>query len=196
VRRTRRFLLGIVLLGLAVLSGCKGPPPTKQQFNDTFALDNKKLFKAGRDFRKALEPLQQGQNVTGAVKKAYDDVESLIKEIEDELDDMQLPRKSGTAKGYLEAYKDFIFEIEDKRVLQKHMKRIVDIVNDKELAPNEKWDRIQPILITIDVEEQEYPPGLEKNDPKRMGLNVVKEYQKKYCESHNLRPVSFYQKKE
>jgi hypothetical protein len=163
-----------VFVALALVAGCKGPPPTKAKFNDGMVKANKDLSKAARDFRKALDPIKEGKafnpsNVDTAISRS----ESLVKQLKEDYEDAQLPSNSGTAPQLLEDYQKFLAA--EEKVIDK-MKEIAKVAKDGNFTAQQRWAMMD--VLFKDIEKLE-----------RVPLDAIKATQKKYSEEHNFRLV-------
>jgi len=99
------LVLGILLVGL---TGC-GQPPKKKQFNNMIARANNELKEKATAFRKAIEPLSTGGQVTGAqARGALNAVESTFNEIKTKFDKMKPPVNSPRGQDLLDKYRAFL----------------------------------------------------------------------------------------
>jgi hypothetical protein len=159
-----------VFVALALVAGCKGPPPTRAKFNNNMSLANKDLLKAARAFRKALDPLKEGKEFKpGDLDSAISKCESLVKKLKDDYEDATLPNNSATAPQLLEDYQKFLAA--EEKIIDK-MKEIAKVAKSPGGGAN--WPRIQQLLGELDREE---------SGP----LSAVKATQKKYSDEHNFK---------
>jgi hypothetical protein len=145
----------VLLAALVLLPGCGGPPPSRVQFNENFADRNTKLYKAGRAFRKSLDPLlkENRKPILSDVKKARDDAKDAYEEVSTEFRASRLPRKQGNASAMFDAYKDFLDTEEE--IINKDFDQIIKVLeNDKEFqALDEKKNAIEDIIDAIETKE-------------------------------------------
>jgi cytochrome c556 len=173
--RVRCVPLLVTAVLAALLAGCHGPPPTRVEFNNNLADRNAKLYKAGRAFRKTLDPLlKDGRSAdVAAVKKARDDARAALEDVSSEFKDSRTPRKGGNAQAIWDAYNDFLATEDD--IVNKYFAEIIQVLeDDKEYPSNsDKKAKILAILKKIDKEEAD-----------KMG--VVYKEQKSYADAFNF----------
>jgi hypothetical protein len=174
VNRHSRILIATTVACLLLAgNGCKGPPLKPTRFNDTLAKATQKLAQATRPFRKALLPLGTGQPANPSeVQNAFAGMERALKEARSETEDISPPSSSKSGPTLLFQYKNFLDSQET--ILTRHMKGIVDTVNNNQLSPADKWGVVQAAFAKIEEEEN-----------RSMGTlrSALSEFQKE----HNLR---------
>jgi hypothetical protein len=149
------FGLILAMAALLFLPGCGGPPPSRVEFNNSFADRNARLYKAGRAFRKTLDPLfKEGRRPTVAdTKKARDDARTTLEDVSTEFRKMRMPRKAGNAQDMADAYKDFLDTEEE--IINKDYDKIIKVLEDDKEYPSmdDKKNEIENILDNIDSKE-------------------------------------------
>jgi hypothetical protein len=166
----KRLWLLLVPAALAA-AGCSAPPKPLR-FNNMMARANAKLSAAAKSFGKTLEPLANGRPADpGAVRSAYRNMESALKEVKAEFDELKPPLNSGNGQEMLDKYKEFLRGQEN--VLSSVASRVVQIV-ETPMAPGQQWAQIQPLLAQA--------PAIESQT-----LTALKGVQDKYAQSHKLK---------
>lgn len=145
-----RLALLLAATAAACAAGCKAPPKP-MKFNKMLAASNAKLAESGKAFRKTVEPLAEGKQVTpSAVESAYRNMESTLASLRDEWDDQKPPIRSSSGPDLLEKYQAFL-DAEGK-VLQVYQ-NVVKVAQDGGLPPKDKWSRINAFLQAGAAEE-------------------------------------------
>jgi hypothetical protein len=164
-----KILRGIGLLVLLLfVVGCR-VPPTKIQFNDRIARDNKQLKSAGVAFSKALgEALKSGN--PGSLRSSLSQVETTLSKVKEFHNDGILPVGSSSAQAYQDAYVAFLGS--QDRIVAK-MREIVTAV--------EKGNRGQVSALQAEIGSIEMP-----------AFEKLKNAQKAYCDEHNYKTVEKY----
>lgn len=179
--RPHRTLLGVgLVLAILLLSGCKGPPPSKVGFMNRLAEYNEKLFAIGRKFRTAIAPLAYpGENKKESnhfdpneVRRVQTEAENQVREIRDDFDDMVSPRKSPPGAKLREAYEEFL--VIQERIAREHMVKIVSIIDEKNASNDDKASRVREVMDKIEADEREVTVKLA-------------DAQKKYTSAHSLK---------
>jgi hypothetical protein len=150
----------VVLLALAAAfaAGC-GMPPTRVEFVEKIASENRKIARSTRAFRAAILPLRNGQAANPAeVRKAYDDMVRTVKGVKSDMDFQLLPPSSSSAKGLLDAYKAYL-DGQDE-ILQTLMLPIVQEVEmptdaDGQPTNDVRWGVISGLLAQVSAKENE-----------------------------------------
>ena len=152
----------IVLLALAAAAsfaaGC-GLPPTRVEFIEKIAAENRKIARSTRAFRSAILPLKNGQAANAAeVRKAYDDMAKTVKEVKSDTAFQLLPPSSSSAKDFLDAYKAYLDGQDD--ILQNLMLPIVQEVEkptdgNGQPTNEERWAFISGQLAQVSAKENE-----------------------------------------
>lgn len=130
-------------LALVLLAGCETNAAKLTRFNDQMALSNRKLGMAAWDLRELIFPLSRGTPVdVDSVKSSYEAIRSLLAEIRKEQakfkDEIQsLPAAVEMHKAYGE-YLDAV-----ERIVEQDYATIVRWVSVPNLAPLDKWAKIQ-----------------------------------------------------
>lgn len=151
-RHSRILIATTVACLLLAGSGCKGPPLKPTRFNDTLAKATQKLAMASRPFRKALLPLGTGQPANPSeVQTAFAGMERALREARADTEDISPPSSSKSGPTVLFQYKNFLDSQEV--ILTRHMKSILDTVNDNRLSPADKWGVVQAAFAKIEEEE-------------------------------------------
>jgi len=163
----------LMVLAWAVLgSGCLKPPPTRINFNEKIAKSVRKLAAQGGAFRKALEPLSQGNPANPS--SAADGIGKTIAEVETEAEELSVPGKaSASAPDYLAAFQAFVKA--ERKLYDTHVKTIVGIANGPG-DPKAKWAKVDQELQALGAAEQP-------------ALNALKTAQQRYTQEHNYRVV-------
>ena len=177
-----RRLSGItVLLALMLTaSGCKGPPPPPEVFNEKLVEYNERLFTVGRTFRAALIPRfypkenkdKQSFQVN-LVRRAQSDAEAAVNDIRASFNDLRRPRNSISGKRLREVYEEFL--VVQEAIAKEDMKKIVEILDDVEIKEADKDDQIRDIMKKIEEDEREVATNL---------ANAHREF----ARDHNLAP--------
>ena len=131
----KRTLLLILAAATVGAVGC-GLPPSRVEFIEKLAKDNRQIARSTRSFRSAILPLKDGNAATPAqVRSAYQEMEKALKEVRADVDGQLLPASSTSAKDFLAAYKTYLDGQQD--ILTNLMQPIVQEV---ELPTDENGD--------------------------------------------------------
>jgi hypothetical protein len=140
--RSVALLLAAVMVFTAV--GC-GFPPSRIGFIEKLARENRRIAKSTREFRAAVITLKTGQAAdAGAVRKAYQEMEKTVKEVQADMDAQSLPTSSSSAKGFLSAYKEYLKG--QQRILTDNLQPIVKKVEEPGGSPADKWAFVNGML--------------------------------------------------
>jgi hypothetical protein len=153
-RRGNRVAWALLALTAAWAAGC-GLPPTRVEFIETMAKENRDIARSTRAFRSAILPLKDGQAANASqVRSAYKDMESTVKRVKADMDFQLLPPSSNSAKGLLEAYKKYLAGQQD--ILQSLMLPIVTEVEKPTAdSPAGQWAIIKPLLDQVAGKEND-----------------------------------------
>ena len=92
----------------ALAAGC-GLPPTRAEFLEKMAADNRSVARTMVAFRATLAPLSEGKIPDpGQVRKAYQEVVKAMDDARADAAGMLLPPASNSAQGLLDAYKTYL----------------------------------------------------------------------------------------
>jgi hypothetical protein len=175
LQRNKRWLMGIAVAA-ALAAGCM--PPTRVEFIEKLAMENRKIARSTRAFKTALEPLATGQNAdSGAVHSAYDDMVKTVKEVKRDMAGQMLPPSSPHAKDFLDAYKDYLDA--EQAILDGPMQQIVAKVDDNSVEPAVKWDTIKSLMAQVKAQEDDRDNGA---FPRLMTAQAT------YAHDHNYQP--------
>jgi hypothetical protein len=106
-RGKRSVLLALAAASAFAAGGCL--PPTRVEFIEHLAADNRKIARAAQAFGQTLEPMKSGQPANASqVRSAYNDLDKVIKDVRAEMDRQMLPPSSNSAKDFLAAYKTYL----------------------------------------------------------------------------------------
>lgn len=107
--RANRRIHGLVLaLAASLAAGC-GLPPTRAEFQENIAKDNREIARTMVALRDTLKPLTDGKLPdAGQVRNAYQDVVKAMDDAQADAKGMMLPPASGSAEGLLDAYKTYL----------------------------------------------------------------------------------------
>jgi hypothetical protein len=177
-QRGKRIVLLALAAAAAFAAGC-GLPPTRVEFIEKIAAENRKIARSTRAFRSAILPLKNGQAANAAeVRKAYDDMVKTVKEVKSDMALQLLPPSSSSAKDFLDAYKAYLDGQED--ILQNLMLPIVTEVEtptdaDGHPTNEERWAVISGLLAQVSGKENET-------------FSKLSQAQGAYASEHNYQP--------
>jgi hypothetical protein len=146
-----RLLVVVFLLALGFDTGCN-PPPPKTRFNRRIVSTTKQLSEAAAAFRKALEPLEQGKDISpGTVQGAFRTVEKSVADAREKYEDAILPLNSDSAVAYLDAFKDFLKT--EESIVQTNLKKALTIGLQSDQDRKSRWAEIQAEFQAADAAE-------------------------------------------
>ncbi len=117
--------------GAALAAGCM--PPSRVEFIEKLSMENRKIARSTRDFRKAIVPLTSNQLPDRTqVHSAYDAMQKTLTEVKGDMAGQLLPPSSSSAKDFLQAYKDYLGA--EQAILDGPMKAIVDKIDEPTAA--------------------------------------------------------------
>ena len=140
-QRVKRWAVVVLAAGAALAAGCM--PPTRVEFIEKLAKENRKIARSTRDFRKALLPLAGAQSQhpnPSEVHSAYDAMQKTLKEVKGDMAHQMLPPSSSSAKDFLQAYKDYLDA--EQAILDGPMKAMVDEVDAQTETDDQRRDFI------------------------------------------------------
>lgn len=174
-RRGKRVIWTCLAL-VALAAGC-GLPPTRIEFIEMLAKENRDIARSTRAFRSALQPLQNGQAANASqVRSAYKEMESAVQKAKADMDGQLLPPSSNSAKALLDAYRSYLKGQQD--ILQNQMQAIVQEVEKPTAdSPAGQWAIIKPLLDQVTAKENET-------------WGSVTQAQSAYCSEHNFQAMS------
>lgn len=122
--RANRRIRGLVLAVAASLTAGCGLPPTRAEFQENIAKDNREIARAMVAFRATLAPLSDGKLPdAGQVRKAYQDVVNALGDAQTDAKGMLLPPASNSAEGLRDAYRTYLDA--EKEVVDGPLQQIV-----------------------------------------------------------------------
>jgi hypothetical protein len=161
-----------LLILTAAAAGC-GLPPSRIEFVEKLAQDNRKIARSTRAFRDAVLPLKDGKPANaGQVRTAYDAMKTAVTEVQNDAAGQMLPPSSNSAKAFLQAYKDYLAE--EQRILDGPMKQIVDAVG-RPSAAGDIWG--QNGLLAVVVQQDS------------AAFSKVSQAQQEYANEHNYQTM-------
>jgi hypothetical protein len=163
--------LFLVVVGF-IVSGCS-QPPKPMRFNNMIAQANSELGEAAKKFKKAVEPLGNGQPADAGARTAYNEIKSLLEALKKKFDKMKPPVNSPSGEALLEKYREFLEN--QQEIFDQFFTPMMAAVDNNALSPADKWSEIQPKFAQI----------TQKEDPVR---NTLLKLQDDYAKSHNLEP--------
>lgn len=155
-----RFLWLLLLTGMILTVGCTTVPSVKG-LHDLIGIQNYKLSSSAKAFYTTLAPLASGQNVDiGAVRTAYNGVKTALGEANLTFFGMLPPRASPTGEKTLAAYKRFLEK--QSEVFDQCITPMLQIAEDAQMTPQQKWAKIVPLLTQATQIESEPMQALGK----------------------------------
>lgn len=154
--RANRRIQGLFLAIAASLAAGCGLPPTRAEFQENMAKDNREVARTMVAFRATLSPLTDGKLPdAGQVRKAYQDVAKAVDDAQADAKGMLLPPASGSAEGLLDAYKTYLDA--EKEVVNGPVQQIVTEVEGPAGGPSvdDRRNFINARLQEIGAKERE-----------------------------------------
>ncbi len=175
----KRRALWVVVAAAALAAGCM--PPTRTEFIERLAAENRKVARSARQFRSSFMNLAAGQAVDpGAVHTAYDGMVKTVQEVQADMKHQMLPPASEHAKDFLDAYRAYLDS--DQAILDGPLKQITAIIDDNSTAPADKWDAVKAQMQQVVAME-----GGENDRSTPLGKLMYEEQQ--YTSDHNYQAI-------
>ena len=147
--QAKRIYLLILIATTLGSVGC-GLPPTRTEFIEKLAKDNREIARSTRAFRSAILPLKD-KNPAGSVRSAYQEMDRTLQEVRADVDGQLLPPSSTSAKDLLAAYKAYLDGQQD--IMTNIMKLIVDEAEHP--TEGNGWPKIDALLQKVNAKEGE-----------------------------------------
>jgi hypothetical protein len=149
----KRMLLAILAAAAVGAVGC-GIPPSRVEFIEKLAKENRDLARSTRAFRKAIMPLKDGNPASAAqVRAGYQEMETTLKEVRADVDAQMLPPASSSAKAFLDAYKAYLDG--QQEILTTIMLPIVKEVEAPTDGAGPSWAVIDGLMKQVSAKENQ-----------------------------------------
>lgn len=155
---SRRLLLLTLLAVTGFAAGC-GFPPSRVEFIEKMAKENRKIARSTVAFRNAVKPVTTGQPADAVkVRSAYNDMEKTLKEVQSDMSGQLLPPSSNSAKDFMKAYNAYLDGQQD--ILDNYLLKIVQEIEAKPDAdghptPAEQQAYVNDVLGRVTAKESE-----------------------------------------
>jgi hypothetical protein len=135
-----------MLAALVVAPAACSLPAKPMTFNNSMARGNQRLADDAKKLNKAVTPLgTNGSADVAAAKSALSSIQSTLKGLKAEFDDVRAPMGSEAAGSLLDRYRDFL-QVE-QTILDTCLTPIVQALDDPRYPdPASKWQVISPLL--------------------------------------------------
>jgi hypothetical protein len=174
-QRAKRAIF-LTLAAAAALLGGGCLPPTRVEFIEKMASENRKIARTAYDFRQSFNALSSGSSVNPSdVRTAYNAMAAAVKEVKADMQYQMLPPSSNSAKDFLTAYKEYLDAQQD--MVDNEMLQIVQEVElptdaDGNPTPADRWAIINDKLNSVQQKDRD-------------ALSKVTSAQQTYCGEHN-----------
>ena len=136
VSQSRKGVLLVLMAAAAFAAGC-GFPPSRPEFIEKMAKENRKIARSTVAFRTAVKPITTGQPADAArVRSAYNDMEKALKEVQSDMSGQLLPPSSDSAKDFLDAYNAYLDGQQD--ILNNYLLKIVQEIEANPPLPDQQ----------------------------------------------------------